>query len=163
MGRIDTIAIDAGTTAYAVGQALPNTYRGTTVTQSVPVMQMFLARGIGRLVGLGGELLPDSQAFVGPMAVEAARRLRVQTFFLGAAGADERGIYLSTDTERPTKLALMELADRVVLVVDAEKFSTPAPVLLTDWSGINAVVTDRPPPAPVARQLARLGVPAEVV
>lgn len=148
-----TVAIDAGTTTYAAMQALPEDFRGTVVTHSVPVMQLALARGLSRLVGLGGELLPESQAFVGPRTVESTRGLRVDTLLLGAAAADEHGIYVSTDNERPTKLALMAIAQRTVLLVDATKFSASAPVLLCDWSEITGVVSDAAPPPHLAQAL----------
>ena len=55
----DTIAIDAGTTTYALAQALPHGFDGTVVTHSVPVIQLLLSRGRGKVVGLGGELLHE--------------------------------------------------------------------------------------------------------
>lgn len=151
-----TVAVDAGTTTYAAMQALPPDFRGTVVTHSVPVMQLAVARGLGRLVGLGGELLADSQAFVGPRTVESTRGLRVDTLFLGAAAADEEGVYVSTDHERPTKLALMAIAQRTILLVDASKFTASAPVLLCDWNAISGVVTDSAPPDHLARRLEAL-------
>ena len=152
--RLDqSIGVDAGTTTYALVQALPDRYRGTVVTHSVPVMQLLLNRGIGSVVGLGGDLRADSQAFVGPMTVEATKGLRIQTFFLGAAAADERGVYVATDNERPTKLAMMAIADRVVLLVDAEKFSAPASVLLCGWDEIDEIISDAALPAGVARHV----------
>jgi DeoR/GlpR family transcriptional regulator of sugar metabolism len=157
-----TIAVDAGTTAYAVVQGLPDSFRGTVVTHSIPVMQLMLARGLGRVVGLGGELLPESQAFIGPRTVDAVAGLRVQTLLLGAAAVDEQGTYVSTDNERPTKLALMSIADRVVLLVDSSKFLASAPVHLCGWDEISAVVTDAPPPTDVVDRLPRLAEIVEV-
>lgn len=148
-----TVAVDAGTTTYAAVQALPDGFEGTIVTHSIPVMQLALTRGFRRVVGLGGELLVESQAFVGPRSVEATRGLRVETLLLGAAAADEQGIYVATDNERATKLALMSIAERIVLLVDATKFAAPAPVLLCGWKDITDIVTDAPPPAAVAKWL----------
>jgi len=54
-----------------------------------------------------------------------------------AAAVDEQGIYVSTDNERPTKLALMSIADRVVLLVDSSKFLASAPVHLCRWDDIS--------------------------
>lgn len=153
-----TVAIDAGTTTYAVAQALSAAFRGTVVTHSVPVMQLLLHRAVGRVVGLGGELLPESQAFVGPRTVEATAGLRVDQLFLGAAAADELGIYVATDLERPTKLAMMSIAREVVLLADATKFRASSPVLLCDWASISAVITDAPPPPRIARLLSHLDV-----
>jgi DeoR/GlpR family transcriptional regulator of sugar metabolism len=151
-----TVAIDAGTTTYAAMQALPPDFLGTVVTHSVPVMQLALQRGLGRVVGLGGELLPSSQAFVGPRTVEATSGLRVDTLFLGAAAVDKHGIYVSTDNERPTKLALMGIAERIILLVDASKFTTSAPVLLCGWDAISGVVSDAAPPPDMAKRLGAL-------
>jgi DeoR/GlpR family transcriptional regulator of sugar metabolism len=158
-----TVAIDAGTTTYAAMRALPADFLGTVVTHSVPVMQLALTRGLGRVVGLGGELLPSSQAFVGPRTVEATSGLRVDTLLLGAAAVDKHGIYVSTDNERPTKLALMGIADRIVLLVDSSKFTTSAAVLLCGWDAITGVVSDAAPPPEMARRLAELPEGVQVV
>ncbi|KRE60953.1 hypothetical protein ASG78_11335 [Nostocoides sp. Soil756] len=146
VGPEDTVAIDAGTTAYAVARALSSDFAGTVVTPSVPVIQLLLSRGRVRVVALGGELLHESQAFAGQMTVDAVKGLRVGTLFLGAAAVDERGVYVATDNERPTKLALIDVADRVVLLADHSKFSTAAPVLLCPLDRIDALVTDGPLP-----------------
>lgn len=157
------VAIDAGTTTYAAADALPTGFRGTVVTHSIPVMQLMLNRGSGRVVGLGGELLPDSQAFVGPRTVEATTGLRVEHLLLGAAAADEHGIYVATDHERPTKLAMMAIARRVVLLIDSAKFDVPAPVLLCGWDSVSALITDQPPPPRIAHILADHSVKLDVV
>lgn len=157
IGPTDTIAVDAGTTAYALAQAIPEGFRGTVVTHSVPVIQLMLNRGLGRVVGLGGELLVESQAFAGQMTVEAASGLRVRTFFLGAAAVDKRGVYVATDTERPTKLALMDIADQVVLMADHGKFASSAPVLLCSHERVDTLVTDIDPPNAISRHLQETG------
>jgi DeoR/GlpR family transcriptional regulator of sugar metabolism len=92
------------------------------------------------------------------MTVEAASQLRVRTFLLGAAAADERGLYVASNIELPTKRALMEIADRVVLLADHTKFTRSAPVLLYGLDQLTTVVTDRPPPAPFGAELARHAV-----
>lgn len=153
----DTIAIDAGTTAYQFAAALPDRFTGCVVTHSVPVIQLVLSRPATRLVGLGGDLHHPSKAFVGPMTVDAVSRLRSRTFFLGAAAIDARGVYVATDVERPTKQALTKIADEVVLLVDATKFSTSAPVLLCGLNEIGTVITDQAPRHHIATTLSNAG------
>lgn len=150
----DTIALDAGTTTYEVAQALPDDFAGTVVTNSVPVVQLFLHNPGKRLIGLGGDLVQESQAFAGPMTAEDASRLRVRTFFLGAAAVDAKGVYVAADIERPTKLALMDIADRVVLLVDNAKFAHREPVVLCDLDRIDALISDRSPGATIEAALA---------
>lgn len=158
VNKADAIAVDAGSTAYELVRALPASFAGCVVTHSVPVVALLLNHAEARVVGLGGDLLPASQAFVGPLTVSGASRIRVRSFFLGAAAVDERGVYVATDIERPTKDALMDAADEVVLLVDSTKFLTSAPVRLCGIDKLSAIVTDRPPPAPVAQRLQDAGV-----
>lgn len=158
IGLHDTIAVDAGTTTDRLAGALPDGFVGSVVTHSVPVITRMLGRPTIRVVGLGGDLYPASQAFVGPATVDAASSIRVRIMFLGAAALDDRGIYCATDVERPTKQALMSIADRVVLLVDHSKFATSAPMLLCGFGAINTLVTDRRPTDQVCSALERDGV-----
>jgi DeoR family transcriptional regulator, fructose operon transcriptional repressor len=157
VGVQDTIALDAGTTVCALTDVLPDPFEGAVVTHSIPVVQHFLTKGDTRVVGLGGDLYPVSEAFVGPMTVDAASQLRVRTFFLGAAAVDDRGVYVASDIERPTKLALMDIADHVVLLADSTKFAMSAPVLLCTFDRLSAVITDCRPPEEVADQIEASG------
>ncbi|MGN6688068.1 MAG: DeoR/GlpR family DNA-binding transcription regulator [Actinomycetales bacterium] len=149
----DVVAIDAGTTAFGVVTALPPSFRGTVVTHSVPAIQHLLHRPDARLVGLGGELYPPSQAFVGQAAVDQAQHVRVRVLILGAAAVDARGVYAEADVERSVKLALIDAADDVVLVVDSTKFTARASVRLCGLERLTHLVTDAPPPPALRRQL----------
>ena len=79
-------------------------------------------------------------------------------WYMGAAAVDERGVYASADVERLVKLELMDIADRIVLLIDHTKFSARAPVFLCDWGKLSAVVTDRQPPAAIAERLQADGI-----
>jgi DeoR family fructose operon transcriptional repressor len=96
------------------------------------------------------------------MTVAATSDLRLRTFFLGAAAVDARGVYVAADVERPTKRALIAIADRVVLLADHKKFLEPAPVLLAPLNELSAIVTDTAPQAAIAEQLRRAGVEIHV-
>lgn len=155
----DSVAVDAGTTTCALVDELPEDFTGCVVTHSVPVIHRLTAGPSQvRLVGLGGDLLRASEAFVGPMTVDAAAHVRVRLFFLGAAAVDARGVYVAADTERPTKLAFMDAADEVVLLADHTKFATSAPVRLCELERLTTVITDRPPPQDLHDRLTAAGV-----
>jgi len=157
VGHEDPVAFDAGTTAFEAACAIPPDFAGTVVTHSVPVIAHLMNRGGVRVVGLGGELLPGSQALVGSAGVEAARSLRVRRLFLGAAAVDERGVYVDADAERATKLALLGMTDEVVLLADHSKFSTSAPVLLCGLDQVQLLITDARPRGLLASALQRAG------
>lgn len=158
VARDEPIAIDAGTTAYEVARLLRSDFVGTVVTHSVPVIAHLMSREGISVVGLGGELLAGSQALVGSAGVEAARSLRVRRLFLGAAAVDERGIYVDADAERATKLAMLGMADRVVLVADHSKFLSAAPVLLCGLEQVGQLITDARPGRAASKALQQAGV-----
>lgn len=154
----DVIAVDAGTTAFQLAAHLPPSFAGTVVTHSVPVIDLMMDRPEVKAIALGGDVYRPSRALVGSATLEVARGLRVRTFYLGAAAVDERGIYAAADVERNVKHTLMDIADRVVLLIDHHKFGATAPVLLCGWERLAAVVTDQTPPPAIAERLERDGV-----
>lgn len=139
-----TIAIDAGTTPFELATALPEDFDGCVITHSIPVLQHMLYVPSSRVIGLGGELLADSQALVGSMTIDALAGLHADTVFLGAAAVSRRGLFVATHHERPTKQALCEIADHIVLLVDHSKFKATAPVALAPLDRIDVIVTDAP-------------------
>jgi DeoR family fructose operon transcriptional repressor len=157
-----TIAVDAGTTAFELVAALPDAFRGCVITHSVPVLQHMLHLPGARVIGLGGELLADSQALVGALTVQALTGLSAEIVFLGVAAVNKSGVYVATDLERPTKQALMGTSDRVVLLADHSKFSASAPVRLAPLESVDVIVTDAPLPAGCAEAFEHAGIDVHV-
>jgi DeoR/GlpR family transcriptional regulator of sugar metabolism len=159
----ETIALDAGAIGLAMARALPAAFAGCVVTHSLPVLQLLASRGHRRVVALGGELLPDRQAFTGPMTEAAVADLRVRRFFLSPGAVDARGVYAHSQGEAGVQRRLMDIADEVVLVAIEEAFTTSAPALVAPLDRVAAVVCDRRPPAELACALRRAGVVSHVV
>jgi DeoR/GlpR family transcriptional regulator of sugar metabolism len=159
----DAIVIDAGPTAYAFARAIPVDFAGCVITNSMPVLQHFDERGTARTVALGGELLADRHAFVGPTTEAMVAGLRARTFFLAPSALDARGVYAHSAAEASLQRTLLEIADRVVLLATAEAFSRSAPARVTGLDGLTALVLDERPPAEVAVVLRRLGIVPHVV
>lgn len=154
----ERVFVDAGTTAYSVARALPPTFSGTLITHSAPVLQIALQLPDAPTISIGGELLHDSQAFVGHMAIGNLDGLRAETAFVGIAGVDENGLYIERNLELSTKRAIMAASDRVVLVAANSKMGRSDLVRLGGFDDIDVLVTDQEPPAAIAAALARAGV-----
>jgi DeoR family transcriptional regulator of aga operon len=147
VGSTDTIAVDAGMTALAVARALPETFVGSVITHSMPVVQLFAAgQSEARLVALGGELHPDRHAFVGPSTEAALAGLRARTFFLEPAAMDERGIYAGSPAEASVQRSLMGIADEVVIVATSAVLRSSAPARIAPLGDADRLVINGPMP-----------------
>lgn len=145
VGDTDVVVIDAGRNAFEFAKALPESFHGTVISHSLPVLDYMQHRPAITTISLGGELFRRSRAFVGSSAINATKELRATTFFMGAAAADVSGIYASLDIEKELKRALVGIAQEVVLLVEHTKFDVMAPVFLTDWDSRFSVVCDELP------------------
>lgn len=141
LGPSETIAIDSGTTCFALAAALDRQFDGAVITHSIPVLQQMLNFPRAAVIGLGGELMSESQVLIGANTTAAAGALSIETFFLGANSLDERGIYLRSNRERPVKEALIRSSIRVVLLADASKLAHTAPVRLCGLEALHTIVT----------------------
>jgi DeoR family transcriptional regulator of aga operon len=164
VGPSDTIVVDAGPTAFALAMELPDSFRGSVITHSVPVLA-FLDEQLAavRTVAVGGELLADRHAFVGPTAEAAVGQLRARRFFFSPAAVDARGTYARTPAEAGVQRRLIDIADEVVLVATHEVFTDSAPACITGLEHVSALITDQPVPRPVAAALHRTGVATHIV
>lgn len=158
LSPVTSIAIDSGTTCYAVATALPRNFRGTVITHSVPVLQQMLMHPQAVVLGLGGELMPESQVLIGPRTTAAALELSSDVFFLGANSLDADGVYLRGDRELPVKSAFIERASRVVLLADGSKLTHTAPVKLADLDALSTIITNGPVPPRLQNRCANLGI-----
>jgi DeoR/GlpR family transcriptional regulator of sugar metabolism len=162
ISRGDTVALDAGPAAYELARELSGGVAGTVITHSLPAMHLLAkpnpTTSGPRLVALGGELAHPRQALVGPATVDAIAGLRARTFFLDAAAIDTRGTYACSTPEARVSHGLMDIADRVVLLVDRSAVTGSAPALVAGLNRLAAAVVDGPLPAPLAAAFARAGV-----
>jgi DeoR family transcriptional regulator of aga operon len=160
----DTVAIDAGPTAYAVATALPREFAGSVITHSMPVMQLLADEATeAHLVALGGELLAERCALVGPTTEAALAGLRARTVFLSPHSVDGRGLYACSPAEASVERRLTDIADQVVMVATAEAFSSSAPALVGPLRRLSRLITDKAPPPDVRAALVSEAVPVEVV
>lgn len=153
-----SVVIDSGTTCFAVSTVLPRNYRGTVITNSVPVLQQMLTFPRVTVLSPGGELLAESQVLIGPRATASAQEIPSDVFLLGANSVDTGGVYLMGDRERLVKRAFLEGAAKVVLLVDNSKLTRTAPVRLADLSEIDVLVTAGPVPAALTEACGANGV-----
>lgn len=118
----DVLLLDIGTTVHRLASYL----RGrqvTVMTSNMAVYEELVAEPDIELILLGGVVRRNYRSLVGFLTEDAVRQLRADTLFIGTSGVRPDGTVMDTTVvEVPTRRAMIDSADRVVLLADAEKF-----------------------------------------
>ncbi|MBD9369760.1 transcriptional repressor AgaR [Xanthomonas sp. XNM01] len=154
----DIIAIDSGTTAIQLAEALPN-IEVTVVTNDFGVLTALTPKSNIHIVMLGGELRRKNMAFYGGLTVDALDALHVDVVFLGVDGFDlERGITTHHEPEAMLNRKMVEAARKVVAITDSSKFGRICLHRIIPVSGLDALITDNGTPDELREAVRQLGV-----
>lgn len=139
-----SIAISAGTTAYAVAYELLGVADLTVVTNSPRVAELLYNPHREDLtVVLTGGVRTPSDALAGPVADTTLRALHVDTLILGVHGIDqESGLTTPNLIEAATNRALIAAARRVVVVADHSKWGIVGLSTIATLDQVDVLVTD---------------------
>lgn len=139
-----TIYIDAGTTPFAVAEAL-----AVRRTPGICVVTASLA--VARLLGeipefevhlTAGLYLGRQEMLAGPQVAQSLSAWRFELAFVGCEGLDADGVHNSQDDVVAVTHALRELGSRVVLCIARSKVGAHAPVrVAADLNGFT-LLTD---------------------
>ena len=145
----DSIGLNGGTTTTEVAREivlLPDLTDPdmpvTLVTNAVNIASEMTVRQCVRVVVTGGVARDRSFELTGPLAELILPSISVGTLFLGVEGLDERGAYAQHDGEAAVNAALVEAAQRVVVVCDSSKLGSTAFALICPTTSIDVVITD---------------------
>jgi DeoR/GlpR family transcriptional regulator of sugar metabolism len=114
------------------------------VTNSLPVAEILHTAGRpDQTVVLTGGVRTPSDALVGPLAVEAIRSLHLDLLFLGVHGITERAGFTTPNLmEAETDRALVEAADRLVVLADHTKWGTVGISSIVGLGAADVLVSD---------------------
>jgi DeoR/GlpR family transcriptional regulator of sugar metabolism len=140
----DAIALSAGTTTAELAQRLVDVPALTVVTNSIPVADVFYRAGRpDQTVVLTGGTRTPSDALVGPVAVAAVGTLHLDVLFLGVHGMSERAGYTTPNLmEADVNRALVEAAERLVVLADHTKWGTVGISSIVPLSRAHVLITD---------------------
>lgn len=155
--RQGVLGVDAGTTAHVCSVELAPSFSGCIISHSVPVLASMLDWPEIRVIGIGGDLLHENQAMVGPGAVATLRDLRIDVLILGASAVNAGGLYVHSSVELGTKRALIDAAGEVVLAVDSTKADASGAVRVCGLDRISRIATDQPWEPGLARSIEAAG------
>lgn len=154
----DVVLFDSGTTvaraAFQIAQSPHVANTITAVTHSLLVMEEIASWPSPNLVCLGGLLLRDYQAFVGPQTLTSLRELYADIVFLGCDGLTvEQGITTPHVLVAEVGAMMASRARRVVALADSSKLARSGFTPIVPISAVDLLITDN---AADPKQVARI-------
>jgi DeoR/GlpR family transcriptional regulator of sugar metabolism len=150
----DVLLIDIGTTTSHLARELHGR-EVTVITSSLVVYDELVDDEAVELIVLGGVVRRNYRSLVGFLTEHAIRQVHADVLFLGTSGVRRDGSVLDTTAvEVPVKRAMLEAAERAVLVADASKFPGRGIARVCGPGDLAAVVTE---PEADAQTLAWMG------
>jgi DeoR/GlpR family transcriptional regulator of sugar metabolism len=159
----ESILLDSGTTVLEVALAIPKIVPGhpplTIVTHSIPVMLALQEWNASNLNLLGGILLTDYQATVGPQTIANLRRIQVAKAFIGCDG-----LTLSHGLTTPHMLvaevgrAMVEVASEVIVVTDSSKLGRVGFTQIVPLNRVHTLITDDQAAPEIVEQIREAGI-----
>ncbi|MCI2418570.1 DeoR/GlpR family DNA-binding transcription regulator [Saccharopolyspora sp. K220] len=159
----ESVIIDGGTTTLAVARllahrritAIPLDLHSANALSSAPEINLLLP---------GGRTTPGELSFVGHLAENSLRALRVDTAVLGVCGLSTKdGLTAHDLDEVPVKQAAVANAQRVIAVCHGAKFTRTGLGFVCPITDLDVVVTEQTAPAEACAELTAAGVEVRVV
>lgn len=140
----EMVMVEAGSCCTLLAEEIAATRPGTTIVTNSAFTALRVRRAPhARVVLLGGDYQPDSQALVGPVAELCARQFYVDTFFSGVNGYTPESGFTGRDLGRAAVVrAMAGRARRVTVVTEADKFGRRGTVPLLGVHEVSEVFTD---------------------
>lgn len=149
----DVVALDSGTGAEAIAEAISGVSDVRIVTAALPVAEILvhkLARGefSGKVYFIGGELHPGNWNVTGGSAAEALHRYRVDKAFVGATAISGGGISVWEEEDGVFSAALAECAPEVIAYAEGEKLGKESFYRVCGLDALSRLITDGDVPIP---------------
>ncbi len=155
----ETVIIDVGTTALAVARALPETFRGRVLTNSVPAAMELSGRDGVELLICGGQVRPGDGACGGAHAEAFFGEFYADKAFLGSGGVHpEAGLTDYYPAEVVVRRTIIAHTAVSYVLADSSKLGLIAVHRVCPLDRIDAVLTDDEENAEAAAALAAAGV-----
>ncbi|MCQ6557606.1 DeoR/GlpR family DNA-binding transcription regulator [Paenibacillus mendelii] len=145
----DSIFLDSSSTISHLALQVRKLCNVTTISNSIPVFELFKDYKAGMLIGIPGILNPLTQSFVGSFAEEMIARLYATKAFISPKGILPEGLRDNSMLEASVRKAMIAASSETILMVDHSKFLNNKTLFgIDDFTSVSTVVTDRIPSTP---------------
>jgi DeoR family glycerol-3-phosphate regulon repressor len=158
-----SLFINIGTTTEEISKMLCNHQRLRVITNNLNVASILSRNENFEIIVTGGLIRPLDGGIIGPLTIDCIEQFRVDIGIIGISGIDVDGTLLDFDyREVRASRAIMDNSRKVFLATDHTKFGRNAMVRLGNVSEIDALFTDRQPPAALVEILEAAAVELHV-
>ncbi len=158
-----SIFINIGTTTEAVAKALCNHKKLRVITNNLNVASIMSVNENFEVIVAGGLVRHKDQGIIGVATIDFIGQFKVDYGIIGISGIDVDGTLLDFDyREVRAARAIMDNSRNVFLAADHTKFGRNAMVRLGSIEEIDALFTDKQPPAGLAEVMAATDVQLHV-
>jgi len=149
-----TVFLDTGSTTLICAEAMTRIKKLTVITNSTRIAATF-AEGSGGadVYLLGGRYRCDNAQTVGNDTTTEVARFRADAAIITVAAIDAGAAMDFSNDEAQVARAMIAASAQTVIVADHTKFNRAAPFNVCNLDGINILVTDKAPDAPLERAL----------
>ncbi|GAA4232221.1 DeoR family fructose operon transcriptional repressor [Streptosporangium album] len=152
------IIIDAGSTTARLVQALPVDRELTVIVNSPPLATTLATRPNLTVIMLGGRVRGRTLATVDDWALRPLADIHVDVAFMAANGCSvAKGLTTPDPAEAAIKRAMINAAERSVLLADHAKFTSTYLARFASVAEIDVVISDTGLDAGLAAELASAG------
>lgn len=137
----DTIILDSGTTTLEIAKHI-EAKDITVITNSIDIASELSNKDNIELIVAGGSLRQNTRAMVGHITESVFKNFRVDKAFVGANGISmEEGITTPNFNEAQTKKAMINVANKVIIVADSTKFNKVCFSVICPLRAVSAIIT----------------------
>jgi DeoR family transcriptional regulator, aga operon transcriptional repressor len=156
---VTSMGLNGGSTTTEVARALTSHGRLRVVTNALNIASELAVRANIDLVVSGGSARSESYELVGPIAESTLAGLNLDVAMIGVDGISVKaGITTHHEVEAQTNRAILNAAERVIVVTDSTKVGRRAFARISEISAVSDLVTDLDADARVVADLERAGV-----
>jgi DeoR/GlpR family transcriptional regulator of sugar metabolism len=159
----DALMIDCGSTTSAFANVLAaRNLHLTVVTNCLPVAHALSTNAHCRVILCPGDYVSREAGTFGVDTVEFIAKFKADKVFIGAGGVGPDGVTDADSRGCSIKRAMMQRADRTVLLLDSSKFDLMHFERICALADIDTLVSEAAPPKKLAASLKGAGVQVSV-
>ena len=144
VGIGQTVALDVGSTCFNLAQHLCD--RQINIFTSSLKIAAFLSEKKASAYVPPGQIYGSEPSIVGPQAVDHLANFRFDLAFIGVSGVTEFGFHDYSVEDTNIKRALVNNAQRAIILMDSSKFGRMSVAQISSFDPIEAIIIDASPP-----------------